>query len=74
MNLMGTFPGAVLSLYARWHLFPVQANLYVQSLILSSMAQENANNSKTITQKYNINEYPTSSDAILLFMIKFYYL
>ena len=35
---MGTFLGTVLSICARWqHLFPVQANLYVQSLTRSSI-------------------------------------
>ena len=48
----GTFLEAVLLLWARWHhLFSVQANMYVQSLTLSSMAQENANKTKNYQQK-----------------------
>ena len=66
-NPRGTFHGAVLSLCARWrHLFPFQANMYVQSLTLSSMAQEKANNTQTSSKMYNINKYSTSSDIILL--------
>ena len=69
--VMGTFLGAVLSIYTRWqHLFLGQVNLYVQSLTLSSMAQQNANKIKTTIKKYNINEYSTSSDLLLLFRIK----
>ena len=60
---MGTFLEAVLSLSTRWkHLLPVQANQYVQSLTLSSMAQENTNKTRTTSKKDNINE---SSDLIL---------
>ena len=58
----------------RWqHLFPVQTNQYVQSLTLSSMAQENANKIKTTIKRYNMNEYSTSSNQILLLTIKFCY-
>ena len=45
---MGTFHEAGFSLCNRCqHLFPVQANLCVQRLTLSSVAQENANKTKT---------------------------
>ena len=53
---MGTFHGAVLSLFARCqHLFPVHKDLSMQRLTLSSMAQENANKTtKTTNKNYNI--------------------
>ena len=63
--LMGTFHSAVLLLCTRWrHQFLVQENLCVQRLMLSSMAQDNANKTQAIHKIHNLNEY--SSDLILL--------
>ena len=65
---MGGFLDAVLSIFARWrHLFPVQANLYMQRLALSSIAEENAIKTKATKTIHNFNAYYTSTDLILLF-------
>ena len=70
VNAMGTFHWTVLLLCNRWrNLFPVQENLCVQRLTLGSMAQDNANKTKTNTKIHNFNEYSTSSDLSLLNLI-----
>ena len=67
---MGIVHGAVLPLSTRCqHLFPVEENPGLQKLTLSSMAQENANKTKTT----NCNEYSTSSDIIQLIRSLIYY-
>ena len=43
-----------------------QENPCVQRLTLGSMAQENANKTKTTNKIHNFNEYSTSSDLIML--------
>ena len=69
---MGNFHGAVLSLSTTCHhLFSVQEKPCVQRLTVSSVAQKNANKTKTTNKIHNSNEYPTSSDLILLIRIMF---
>ena len=71
---MGTFHSAVLPLYTMWrHQFPIQENLCVQRLTLSSVAYGNANKTRSINKILNFNEHSTSSDLILLIRSMFCY-